>query len=68
MGERIDRGYSTGAEMALEMLQAGEGSTAVFTRERFSVSGTLLLDFCRFLILHIEGVVGVPGGSRGERI
>lgn len=45
-------GYSTGAEMALEMFQAGERATAIFTGKRLAVSGTLLLDFCGLFVLH----------------
>jgi hypothetical protein len=47
-------GYSTGAEMALEMLQASKGSTAIFTRQGLSVSSTLL--FLGFLVLHLWGL------------
>lgn len=63
---KIDRGYSTGAEMALEMLQAGEGSAAILAREGLSVSGTLLLDLCRLLVLHIGGLLGFLGGQEGK--
>lgn len=46
------------------MLQAGKGSTAVFTRKRLSVSGALLLDFGLF-VLHLLGGGWMLGFLRG---
>jgi hypothetical protein len=67
-------GYSTGAEMALEMFQAGERATAIFTGKGLAVSGTLLLDFCSLLVLHGffwdggKGIwVGVSAGFGGKK-
>lgn len=54
-------GYSTSAEMALEMFQAGERATAIFTGKGLAVSGTLLLDFCSLVVLH--GFFGMGGGG-----
>jgi hypothetical protein len=57
-------GYSTGAEMALEMFQAGERATAIFTGKGLAVSGTLLLDFCGLFVLH--GIFWM--GGCGDRV
>jgi hypothetical protein len=51
--------------MALEMLQAGKRSTAVFARKRLAVSGTLFLDFC-LLVIHIWGLEFRLGGREGK--
>lgn len=51
--------------MALEMLQTSKGSTAIFAGERLSVSGALLLDFGRFLVLHNWGL-GILGEREGK--
>ena len=44
-------GYSTGAEMALEMLQTGKGATAVLAGQGFAMR-LFLLDLDRILVVH----------------
>ena len=52
--------------MALEMLKASKRAATIFAGKGFSVSGTLLLHFSGFIVLHnLGGFLAVPNWGFG---